>query len=319
MNAREFTSRSHKAVGSILFLFLCSFALAQSVSLLPAAAQTSASSAKPSDAPNARTVLISVRNKDGSPADVSPSEIKLKLDGKDAIVSAAKRASDVPLYYWLLVDSSGSERLFLKEERDEAAALLSKVVQSGRDYGTLVAFDQQAYLDAEGTDPQVLLKAMAGEIARGSTAFYDALFSAADRVTDVRKDLRVMFIFSDGGDNNSHVSRDEAMRALLREKIRVYTFGHADSDQQYEMSSGKRGAENLRQFAETTGGRAYFPKKDSDFEKALADISGELQSLVSVTFTPSSLKSGSPLHKFEVTSKKHGVSVSAPQEYYLPD
>jgi Ca-activated chloride channel family protein len=271
------------------------------------------------DSPSSiRTILISVRNKDGSPAGISASDLKIKLDGNETSVKSAKSASGIPLYYWLLVDSSGSERSFLKQERDEAAVLLSKVVQSGRDYGTLVSFDQDAYLDAEGTDPQALLKAMAKDIARGSTALFDALFSSADRPTDVREDVRVMFLFGDGQDNNSHVSRDEAMQALLREKIRVYAFGHEGGESEGAPSHGK-GSENLKQFAETTGGNVYFPRKSSDFEKAAAEIAGELRSIVSVTFTPSALKSASPIHKLEIECKKRGVSVEAPRLYYVPN
>jgi VWFA-related protein len=265
-----------------------------------------------------RSILITARTKEGSPADLSVSDLKIKLDGKEATVNAVKRAADIPLYYWLLVDTSGSERSFLKQEREEASTLIAKIVQSGRDYGTLVSFDQQAYLDAEGSDPQVLLKDMGKEIARGSTAFFDALYSSADRPTDVREDVRVMFLFGDGQDNNSHVTRDEAVQALLREKIHVYAFGHADADPEPERSKTK-GPDNLKLIAEETGGSAYFPRKASDFEKAAADIAADIQGLYSVSFTSPALKSINPVHKLEIECKKRGVVVSAPREYYLPN
>jgi len=299
-------------------LFLVGAALALAFALSPLAAQKSQSAAKPAPAQGARTIIISARNSDGSPAEVSASDLKIKLDGKQASVTAARRVAGIPLYYWLLVDTSSSERPFLQPERDEAASLLSKIVQSGRDYGTLVGFDQRAYIDAEGSDPQALLKAMAGESARGSSSFFDAIFSCADRVVDLREDLRIMFVFSDGADDSSSVRLDEATRVLLREKIHVYAFGHSGASSQGFWPSSK-GGDNLRQFAETTGGKAYFPRKEGDFGKALADISGELQGLVLVTFTPGGMKFGGPLHKFEINCKKRGVLITAPRQYFLPN
>jgi len=265
-----------------------------------------------------RSLYNTARTKEGSPADVSASDLKIKLDGKETTINAAKRANDMPLYYWLLVDTSSSERSFLKQEREEASTLLGKVVQSGRDYGTLVSFDQQAYLDAESTNPQALLKAMAKEEAHGFTSLFDALFSAADRPTDVREDFRVLFLFSDGIDNNSRVTHDEATQAILREKIHVYAFGHADADPEPQKPA-MRGSDFLKLITESTGGSVYFPRKASDFDKAVADVAADIQGLVSVTFTPPALKSANPVHKLEIECKKRGVLVSAPREYYLPN
>lgn len=270
------------------------------------------------------SVFIIARAKEGSPADLSASDLKIKLDGKEVAIDAVKRAADIPLYYWLMVDNSGSERDFLEQERHEISRLLAKVVHTGRDYGTLVGFDRQAYLDAEGTDPQLLFKAMNGEIAKGSTALFDALYSSADRPTDVREDFRVLFLFGDGQDNSSRVTRDEAVQALLREKIHVYAFGHAEADDNSFTTAGPersktKGSDNLKLIAESTGGGAYFPKQTSDFEKAADHIAADIQALITVTFTPPALKSTNPVHKLEIECKKRGVTVAAPRQYYVPN
>jgi len=279
----------------------------------------------PQNSPDAlRSVFITVRSKEGSPADISASDLKIKLDGKEATVNAAKRATDIPLYYWLLVDMSGSERNFLKQERGEISRLFERVVHAGRDYGTLVTFDNQAYLEAESADPQALLKAIGREEPRGSSALFDALYSSADRPTDVREDFRVLFLFGDGQDNSSRVTRNEALQALLREKIHVYAFGHAEADDNSFTTAGPehsktKAPDNLKLIADSTGGDAYFPKQTSDFEKAADHIAADIQSLVSVTFTPPALKSTNPVHKLEIECKKRGVTVAAPRLYYVPN
>lgn len=321
MKSRNLPSLSSTALRYLCIaalLFLGGVAFGISSTLLPLTAQSSHSAAKPAASPGSRTIIISARYSDGSPAEISASDLKIKLDGKEASVTSARRVAGIPVFYWLLVDTSSSERPFLPQEREEAALLLSQIIQPSRDYGNLVGFDQRAYLDAEGSDPQALLKAMAGESARGSSSLFDAVFSCADRVVDLRKDIRIMFIFSDGSDNSSRVTRDDALRVLLREKIHVYAIGHPQATSQGLWPSSK-GGDNLKSFAETTGGNAYFPKKNSDFQKALADISGDLQGLVLVTFTPGPLKSPGPLHKFEINCKKHGVVISAPRQYFLPN
>jgi VWFA-related protein len=219
------------------------------------------------------------------------------------------RMDGVPLHYVLLFDTSGSQREHFNLQQAQATHLLSKAVRAGRDQGTLVAFNDKTYLAAQSTNSQDLVDAIAHERFGGGTALYDAAVSAANHLAQAADFApRVMFILSDGEDNSSHVKRDFAEQTLLNARIRVYVIGQG--------KPYRRAGETLKLFAESTGGRAYFPAKQEDEDTALADIANDLSNFFSVSYVPSNPAEGR-LQKVEVRCKKDGVSVAAPQR--IPD
>jgi Ca-activated chloride channel homolog len=260
------------------------------------------------------TVLVSARNKDGSPAELSPTDVEVKLEGKTSAVTVVRRLPRPPLQYCLLFDSSGSQKTVFQEEREQAAQFLSRIPQASRDYGWFVAFNDQSYLDAEGTDPQKLAQALSKESPRGGTALYDAMVACSDELArGASAALRLMIILSDGEDNSSRVNRDATALALVKEGVRVYSIGRGEAP---------RAVAALKQFAEATGGKNYFPRKEADLDKLLTDISGELDSLFSVTVAPASPLPGNRVYrielKFNKKNDKKNISISAPRQYFAP-
>ncbi len=259
-------------------------------------------------------VRITARNEDGAPAELSPSDLRVKIDGEEVAISAVRRLN-LPLTYCLILDTSGSQRDTFKIEQHEAIALLSKIPKAGRDYGLLVTFDKQAYLEAEGDDPQKLAKAILKESPWGATALYDAMVGCSDRLSKNSPDALAIFVFSDGEDNSSQFNRDATERALVTAGVNVYSIGKKDTDNPTPGGAG-RGIKALKHVAEVTGGKSYVPKKDEDLEKTIADISGELASLSSVTLT--STLQGDRLYKLEVRCNKKGVSINAARQLFVP-
>jgi Ca-activated chloride channel homolog len=268
-------------------------------------------SQQPSSAstPASATVLVVARSKDGSPAELSADDIEIKVEGKAAVVQEVHRMAGVPLHYVLLFDTSGSRHERFNLQQAQAIRVLSKEVRAGRDQGLLVAFNDKAYLAAQGTNPQELVDAITHERSFGGTAFYDAAVSAANHLAQAADSApRVMFVLSDGEDNASRVDRYYAEQSLLNARIRVYVIGQG--------KPYRRGGEALRLFSESTGGRAYFPAKREDEDAALADIANDLSNLFSVSYIPSK-PADKRLQKIEVRCKKNDVSVAAPKR--IPD
>jgi Ca-activated chloride channel family protein len=198
----------------------------------------------------------------------------------------------------------------LRLQRDQATHFLSRIPQPGRDYGRFVAFNHQPFLDAQGTDPQELAKALNKEGAHGGTALYDALVACSDQLSkDSSVALRLMVILSDGEDNSSHVSRDATVLILVKAGVRVYSIGRGEAP---------RAVAALKQFAEATGGKNYFPRKEEDLDKILRDISGDLDSLFSVIVAPANILPGDCTYKIELKFNKKNISISAPRQYFAP-
>lgn len=285
--------------------------------------QQSQSSTQPgmsAAAPESSTILITARAKSLAPTEFSKADINIKEDGKTVTVEELHRVAGAALHYCLLLDTSGSQREQFKLEQNEAGELLSKVVRAGRDNGMLVAFSDKAYFDAEGTNPLELVKAIAQEQPRGSTALYDAVVSSANRMSKAAPSpsLSLMFILSDGQDNSSRASQDEALSALLKAGIRVYVMGLRIADSHVSSRQIKKAAGTLKQLAESTGGKAYFPANQQDVGEAVTDIAADLTNIFSLTYTLPGNKPDGRLHKLEVNCNKKDVSIKAPDRYFAP-
>jgi VWFA-related protein len=270
----------------------------------------------PDAAASSSTIFITAVPEDATPAGLSTADIQIKVDGKSVTVQEVRRVAETPLRYCLLFDSSGSRRDRFKLQQDEAAELLSKVVKAGSDHGILVAFNSKYYLDGEGTDPRQFVNRITTERPEGGTAFYDAAITSANYMSKNAPSPgpRVMFIFSDGEDNASVKTEEAAELALLKAGIKVYVIGQVPLNPPH--SSRAKAARSLRELAERTGGKAYFPEQ-KDVGAVVADISNELHNLFAVTVALPEEKNGQ-LHKLEVECSKKDVPIRAADRYATP-
>lgn len=284
--------------------------------IIPVSSQTEASQSNPAS----RTIWITVHNKNDPSSALSASDLEVKLDGKPASVSDGRRLSPA-LLYCLLLDISGSTRPARHRQHDEAVALLSKIPRVGRDYGLLVAFNDQAYLDAEGTDPQKLIKNINQE-SRGATAVYDAMVACSDHLSkdDSPKagsdTLRLMFVLSDGIDNSSRATREDAERTLIAERIRVYSI--AEEVAGYRPDQVAKANKSLKQLVESTGGKGYLLTNKMTLDQIVQDISNDLASLYAVTLSSERTMPRGHVCKLEVRCVNKDCTVTAPREYFIP-
>jgi VWFA-related protein len=288
-----------------------------SVSLAQEPNQTNPNAARADSGagPPSRTIWISAHDKNGAASELLSTDLEAKLDGKPASVTDFRRVNPT-LHYCLLLDDSGSTRPARSRQHDEAVAILSKLPKPGRDYGLLINFSNQAYLDAEGTDPQKLIKGINQE-SRGATAMYDAMVACSDYLSrsnlpDQGSDtLRVMFVLSDGVDNASSMTREGVERILLSGAIRIYSIGEEDGGS-YGKDQAAKANKSLKQLVESTGGKSYPLSKNLSIDEIVHDISSDLSSLYGVSL------SAPPGHmyKLEVRCKKTNCAVAAPREYF---
>src|SRR5208283_4787365 len=93
----------------------------------------------------------------------------------------------------------------------------------------------------------------------GGTAMYDAIYFACrdklvqDKSTGATR--RAIILLSDGEDNQSRVSREEAVEMAQRAEVIIYAISTNTSGLKM------RGDKILEHFAEETGGKAFFPFK----------------------------------------------------------
>jgi VWFA-related protein len=151
----------------------------------------------------------------------------------------------------------------------------------------------------------------------GGTALYDALYFAcrdklmkAPKSTTVR---RAIILLSDGDDNQSHVTREEAIEMAQRAEAIVYTIS--------TNVSGTKGAGDkvLERIADATGGKAFFPFQIREVADAFAQIQDELRSQYAISYKPADLKKDGHYRTIEIVANdRKNFRVRARRGWYAP-
>src|ERR1700740_1466563 len=121
---------------------------------------------------------------------------------------------DTPVSIGLLVDNSGSMRT--KRAAVASAALDLVKASNPQDETYVINFSDQAYLDQDFTsDLGLLQNGLAHLSLSGGTALYDTIVTAADKMEQsAKRPRRVLIIITDGEDNASRLSLDQAIHRV---------------------------------------------------------------------------------------------------------
>ena len=217
--------------------------------------------------------------------DLKRDDFRVIDDQKPAELRSFRSETDLPLQVGLLVDASNSVRDRFKFEQEAAIEFLNAIIRPRYDKAFVVGFDATPEVTQDFTDNTEGLSAGVRMLrAGGGTAMYDALYFACrdkllkqEQVGPVR---RAIILLSDGEDNLSHVTREEAIDMAARAEVIVYTISTNISGMK-----GK-GDKVLERIADATGGRAFFPFQMRDVSDAFLSIQEELRSQYAVAYKP---------------------------------
>jgi VWFA-related protein len=269
---------------------------------------------------NEVNVVFTVTDKHGKRiTDLKQADFRFVDDNKPAAeIRSFHAETNLPLQVGLLIDASNSVRDRFKFEQESAIEFLNQTVRRGYDQAMVVGFDATPEVTQDFTDETEKL----GQGVRmlrpgGGTALYDALYYACrDKLLKKAQNgptRRAIILLSDGEDNLSHVSREEAIEMAQRAEAIVYTIS--------TNVSGTKGAGDkvLERIADATGGRAFFPFQIRDVANAFAEIQDELRSQYAVSYKPADLKSDGHFRTIEIVAlDRKSFRVRARRGYYAP-
>ncbi len=227
--------------------------------------------------------------------------------------------TDLPLQVGLMVDASNSVRDRFKFEQESAIEFLNQTVRPHYDKAFVVGFDVTPEVTQDFTDnTEALSRGVRALRPGGGTAMYDALyFACRDKLLKEPRNgpvRRAIILLSDGDDNMSHVTREEAIEMALRAEVIVYTIST-------NITGGARrgGDKVLERIADATGGRAFFPFQLNDVANAFVEIQAELRSQYALSYNPSDLRTDGRYHTIEILAQNHkGLRVRSRRGYYAP-
>jgi VWFA-related protein len=282
------------------------------------ALQNSAAGREPSFSTgvNVVNVLVSVRDKQGKIVhDLNKGDFALDEGGRPQTIKYFAQQTELPLTLGLLVDTSGSQRRLLGEERSASLEFFRHVMREDKDKAFAIHFDTEvellqdltfsrndleaslngldvsrpqlnrgtsgpSYPQGDGGYPSGGRYPRGGGRRRGRTALYDAVLLGSDELMRKQQGRKAMILMSDGVDNASKVTLTSAIESAQRSDTLVYSIRFVDTGY---GNGGFGGGPNIRLGGVGMGrhggmgrGRSPMPTQNRvDGKKILEQISKE--------------------------------------------
>ncbi len=201
----------------------------------------------------------------------------------------------------IVIDNSGS----MRDKRPAVNAAAINLVRSSnpQDKVFVVNFNEEYFLDQDYTASIPKLKDALERIeSRGGTALYDATVASADHLKKSGAlEKKVLLVVTDGEDNASRESLEQAMRRLQEQNgPTVYTIGLLQEEH------SKRARRALREMAEDTGGVAFFPKDLSEVEAITSQIAHDIRNQYTIEYKPENPQSAGGYRTVKVEAQAKG-------------
>lgn len=300
--------------------------LAWFLTLLPLFGQAPPPAASPEDEQSRITLdvtrvqlLFTVSDKKGRFVnDLNKDDFAIIEEKRPQSIVEFTAETNLPLRLAILIDTSNSIRERFRFQQEAATDFVNTVVRPKEDRAMVVSFDTAAELVSDLTDDtEKLTAAIRGLRPGGGTALYDAIFFACrDKLMEDQpryKFRRAMVILSDGEDNQSRWTREQALEMAHKADVVIYTISTNIS----RISTD--GDKVLRYFAEQTGGLVFFPFKAQDLAQSFENIANELRHQYNVLYRPEPLKTDGLYHPVDVRVKnRKDLVVRARHGYYAP-
>jgi VWFA-related protein len=357
-------------------------ALLSAISLVPASrllrAQNNQPPPKFSAGVKVVNVFATVRDKQGQIVrNLAKDDFTITEDSRPQSIRYFAQQSDLPLTVGLLIDTSMSERRMIPAERQASRTFFEQILRPDKDKAFLLHFDREVELLQDLTSSRERLeKALdlldqakwgqsgGGQTSGGSsgggyggrgggghggthggTTLFDAVYLASNDVIGKQTGRKALLLLTDGEDNASKVSLDEAVRAAQRADALGYSIRIADEQEgrpggfggpgmgrhggwgggggrgggpygRGPYSQHVDGKKILQQISKETGGGYFEVSRKKSVDQIYAQIEEELRNQYSLGYTSDRADTETGYRKIQVTVKRKGCTVQARDGYF---
>lgn len=266
------------------------------------------------------SILATVRTKKGEIVrDLTKDDFSLLEDGRPQNIQYFSRDSDLPLTIGLLVDTSMSQVKVLDAERGASYRFIDQVLRENKDHVFVMQFDlavrtpqplTSSHRDLEeslrfvDTPTRNELRSQWG----GGTLLYDSVVEASDEIMSKQSGRKALILLTDGGENGSEATLDQAIDAAHRAGTLVYSILYS--------AEGFDGRGILQKFARETGGGFYEVSKKMPIDQVYAAIEEDLRSQYSLGFVSDRPAKLQEFRKLQLAVKRPGLVVQARDRYW---
>jgi VWFA-related protein len=235
-------------------------------------------------------------------------------DGKPQTIISFHH-EDIPVAMGIVIDNSGS----MREKRTKVNQAALNLVRSSnpQDEVFVVNFNDEYYLDQDFTNDLLKLKEALEKIdAKGGTALYEAVVASADHLKrDAKLERKVLFVVTDGEDNASRETLEQAVKQLQEENgPSLYAIGILGDEEH-----PKRARHALEIIAQRTGGLAFFPKTLDEVDEISRQVAHDIRNQYTIGYKSTNPRSSGGFRQIRVEAKAKGhgkMSVRTKSGYY---
>ena len=252
--------------------------------------------------------------------DLDQNEFSIFEDGSKQDITFFNRRQQ-PIALSLLLDSSASMEDKLEMLQISAKSFIKRLKPN--DIAQVIDFDSRVEIRQAFTGNLAELESGIGKTAAGgSTSLHNAIYIALKELRKVRavseEDVRrqALVVFSDGEDTSSLISFDEVLDLAKRSETAIYTIALRGVDTQ---TKGFREAEFvMRQLAQETGGRSFFPARIEELTGVYAQIADELASQYTIGYTSKNGRRDGAFRRIVVQAGRQGLTPRTKRGYFAP-
>jgi Ca-activated chloride channel homolog len=269
---------------------------------------------------NLVNVLCSVfdKNTNSFVTNLTREDFKLYENNKAQEIQNFVRETNLPLTIAMLVDTSKSVAPKLRFEQEAAMSFFQSILRE-KDRALLVQFDSGVNLLQDFTnDPNKLAKQIANLRAAGGTALYDAIYRVCDEKMIRENGRKAIVILSDGDDESSSVSLGQATEMALRAETIVFAISVSKGGFFGVGGEDKAGDSVLKELAQETGGRIFFPFQVDELDDNFRQINQELRSQYNIGYLSTNPARDGSYRKLEIKAPERGLKLNYRRGYYAP-
>ncbi len=229
--------------------------------------------------------------------------------------------AQLPVALSLLIDTSASMEDKLRLAQEAAIGFVRRL--KPEDMAQIIDFDNRvSILQQFSSDRTALEAAIRRTVPNGSTSLHNAIYISLKELKKVRAtssgDVRrqAIVVLSDGEDTSSLVPFEEVLDLAKRSEVIVYTIGIRGRD------LGARGFPEaefvLKQFAQETGGRSFFPTGATELDGIYAQIADELAAQYALAYSSRNPRRDGQWRRIVVRTTKPELAARTKQGYFGP-
>ncbi len=262
-------------------------------------------------------ILATILNREGQLIkDLTKDDFQIAEDGRPQTIRYFSRQTELPLTIGLMVDTSMSQVRVIEAERAASFRFLDRVLRETMDQVFVVQFDMAVQTPQPLTSSiEKLRKALTfvdtptrNELrsqAGGGTLLYDAVVTASRDILKPVQGRKALIILSDGGENGSDATLDEAIDAAHKSDTLIYSI----------LFGGTEGRGILQRMSRETGGGFFEVTKRQSIDDIYNIVQEELRSQYNLGFVSDVPVRISGFRKLRLTTKK-GLIVQARDRYW---